>query len=277
MNDALRPWGSRFGRPVLLALLLAALALAAAPRLARASAVDDAAEAYKQASQADIDAIVAGCRRLVEALKAGDIAAARQAWIDARVGYERSETFAEPLFPDLDAALDSWPDAKTGFHAIEAELFVDGGKPSVAEAEALLKSAEALQAGLPKAKLSGEILIGGVAGLAFEVGEGKSKGGESRLSGTSLADMQHNVEGIERAWTMVFAQPVAAKDPALARRIEAQLAEVKGLVSVSSLDKLDPPSFEKKAEMLAGSFADAAVALGYPAPSFEEDEAGEGQ
>ena len=217
-----------------------------------------------------------GAERLVEALKKGDIPAARQAWIDARVGYERSETFAEPLFPDLDAAIDTWPDAKTGFHAIEAQLFVDCGKPSVEQAEDLLKTAKALQAGLPKAKLTGETLIGGVAGLAFEVGEGKSKGGESRVSGTSLADMQHNVEGIERAWTLVFAKPVAEKDPALAKRIDTQLAEVKSLVSVSSLDKLDPPSFEKKAEMLAGSFADAAVALGYPAPKFEEEE-GEGQ
>ena len=47
---------------------------------------------------------------------------------------------------------------------------------------------------------------------------------------------------------------------------------MKRLVSVSSLDKLDPPSFEKKAEMLAGSLADAAVLLGYPAPKFEEEE-----
>ena len=65
---------------------------------------------------------------------------------------------------------------------------------------------------------------------------------------------------------------MAAKDPKLAQRIQDQLAEVKSLVSVSSLDKLDPPSFEKKAEMLAGSFADAAVLLGYPAPKFEEEE-----
>jgi len=276
MSQSLRAGESRFGRAALFALALAALPLVAAPRLAHANSIDDAAEAYKQASQADIDVIVTGAERLVEALKKGDIPAARQAWIDARVGYERSETFAEPLFPDLDAAIDTWPDAKTGFHAIEAQLFVDGGKPSVEQAEDLLKTAKALQAGLPKAKLTGEILIGGVAGLAFEVGEGKSKGGESRVSGTSLADMQHNVEGIERAWTMVFAKPVAEKDPALAKRIDTQLAEVKSLVSVSSLDKLDPPSFEKKAEMLAGSFADAAVALGYPAPKFEEEE-GEGQ
>ena len=75
-----------------------------------------------------------------------------------------------------------------------------------------------------------------------------------------------------RAWNAVFAGPVAAKDPKLAQRIQDQLAEVKSLVSVSSLDKLDPPSFEKKAEMLAGSLADAAVLLGYPAPKFEEEE-----
>jgi iron uptake system component EfeO len=264
----------RSGRVALFAAFLAAVSLTAAPRLAQATPIDDAAEAYKAAAQTDIDSIVAGSQKLVEALKKGDIPAARQAWIDARVGYERCETFAEPLFPDLDSAIDTWPEAKTGFHAVEAKLFVDGATPPLTEAEDLLMTAKALQAAMPKAKLTGETLIGGIASLTFEVGEGKSKGGESRVSGTSLNDMQHNVEGIERAWNRVFAAPVAAKDAKLAERIQDQLAEVKSLVSVSSLDKLDPPSFEKKAEMLAGSIADAAVALGYPAPKFEE-EAGE--
>jgi iron uptake system component EfeO len=273
MNPSLRAGQPpRSGRVALFAAFLAAVSLTAAPRLAQATPIDDAAEAYKQAAQADIDSIVAGSEKLVEALKKGDIPAARHAWIDARVGYERSETFAEPLFPDLDSAIDTWPEAKTGFHAVEAKLFVDGTTPPVTEAEDLLVTAKALQAAMPKAKLTGEILIGGIASLAFEVGEGKSKGGESRVSGTSLNDMQHNVEGIERAWNAVFAGPVAAKDPKLAKRVQDQLAEVKSLVSVSSLDKLDPPSFEKKAEMLAGSLADAAVALGYPAPKFEEEE-----
>jgi iron uptake system EfeUOB component EfeO/EfeM len=273
MNSFLRAGQApRSGRVALFAAFLAALSMTAAPRLAHASSIDDAAEAYKVAAQADIDSIVTGSEKLVEALKKGDISAARQAWIDARVGYERSETFAEPLFPDLDSAIDTWPEAKTGFHAVEAKLFVDGATPPLTEAEDLLVTAKALQAAMPKARLTGEKLIGGIASLAFEVGEGKSKGGESRVSGTSLNDMQHNVEGIERAWNAVFAGPVAAKDPKLAQRILDQIAEVKSLVSVSSLDKLDPPSFEKKAEMLAGSIADAAVALGYPALKFEEEE-----
>jgi len=262
----------RAGRVALFAAFLAVVSLTAAPRPAQATPIDDAAEAYKVAAQGDIDSIVAGAEKLVEALKKGDIPAARQAWIDARVGYERSETFAEPLFPDLDSAIDTWPDAKTGFHAVEAKLFVDGATPPVTEAEDLLVTAKALQAAMPKAKLTGQTLIGGIASLAFEVGEGKSKGGESRVSGTSLNDMQNNVAGIEGAWNAVFASPVAAKDPKLAQRIQDQLAEVKLLVWVSSLDKLDPPSFEKKAEMLAGALADAAVLLGYPAPKFEEEE-----
>ena len=273
MNSPLRAGKTpRAGRVALFAAFLAAVSLAAAPRPAQATPIDDAAEAYKVAAQGDIDSIVAGAEKLVEALKKGDIPAARQAWIDARVGYERSETFAEPLFPDLDSAIDTWPDAKTGFHAVEAKLFVDGATPPVTEAEDLLVTAKALQAAMPKAKLTGQTLIGGIASLAFEVGEGKSKGGELRVSGTSLNDMQNNVAGIEGAWNAVFASPVAAKDPKLAQRIQDQLAEVKRLVSVSSLDKLDPPSFEKKAEMLAGSLADAAVLLGYPAPKFEEEE-----
>ncbi len=38
-------------------------------------------------------------------------------------------------------------------------------------------------------------LLNGTARLAYEVGENKADGGESRFSGTSLDDMRNNVVG----------------------------------------------------------------------------------
>jgi iron uptake system component EfeO len=273
--------GVRAGRRGLAGCAACCLALAlligAVPATASPERIAQGAAAYKQWAIADIDRIVEAAERLDAAVKRGDVAAARQAWIDARVGYERSETFAEPYFPDSDKALDTWPDAKRGFHAIEVKLFAGDGKVPPAETEDLLQQAKLLQEGFAKQAFDGNTLIGGIASLAFEVGESKSKGGESKVSGTSLADMQHNVEGVDRAWHMVFADSLREKDAKLADRIDGQIAEVKTLVGVASLDQVDPEALEKKAELLAGSLADAAVALGYPAPKFEEEEGEGGQ
>ena len=106
--------------------------------------------------------------------------------------------------------------------------------------------------------------------LAFELGESKAKGGESAISGTSLLDMQHNVDGIELAWNTVFAKIVRDKNAGVADRVEKEIAEVRQLVSVASLDQVDAQALEQKAEMLAGSVSDAAVELGWPAPDFTD-------
>ena len=253
--------------------LLAAGMLALPPGLPPGPAtagddVDGAAASYKQAAAADIDQAVAGAERLAGSLAAGDVAAARRAWREARVGWERSETFTATLFPAFDRTIDPWPDGKVGFHAVEAQLFAEPAGGPVAAATALVDQLRRFRAALAEADFTGATLIGGVAALAYEIGESKSQGGESRASGTSLADMQHNVEGLGRAWRGVFAPALAAKDDALAGRIERDLVGVEQLVSVASLAGLDQPLLEKTAERLAGAIADAAVALGYPAPDF---------
>ena len=248
---------------------LAAIMLALLPGAAFASAdIDAAAAAYKQAAAADIDQVVAGAERLAALLEKGDVAAARRAWVAARVGWERSETFTATLFPDFDKTVDPWPDGKTGFHAIEAQLFAEPAGRPVDAAKALVEQLRLFRAAFAKADFTGATLIGGVAALAYEVGESKSQGGESRPSGTSLGDMQHNVEGLGRAWRSVFAPALAAKDARLAQRVEQDLARVEQQVSVAMLAAVDQPLLEKTAERLAGSIADAAVSLGYPAPDF---------
>src|SRR5258708_27552976 len=68
MNPSLRAGQApRTGRVALFVALfaafLAAVSLTAAPRPAQATPIDDAAEAYKVAAQADIDSIVAGAEK----------------------------------------------------------------------------------------------------------------------------------------------------------------------------------------------------------------------
>jgi iron uptake system component EfeO len=228
----------------------------------RVAEIDKAAAAFKPIAMADVDSIVAGVERLDQAVQAGDLAAAQRAWVEARVGWERSEIFSATLVPDLDKAIDTWPDARSGFHAIEFRLFATNQMP-VAETRQLLDNVRIFQHVIQQQAFTGRILMVGVATLAYEVGESKSKGGESEISGTSLADIQHNVEAIDRAWHAIFAPSIATKDPKLAKRIEAEITELKKIVFVPSLLDIDPPALEGKAETLAGSIADANFKLGW--------------
>ena len=89
----------------------------------QAAPFDEATEQYRRFMIADMDQALAGVRALRDRMNAYDIPAAKKAWIDARVGWERSEVFTAGFIPDLDDAIDAWPDAKAGFHGIEAQLF----------------------------------------------------------------------------------------------------------------------------------------------------------
>jgi iron uptake system component EfeO len=231
--------------------------------------LDEAAAAYKKLATVNIDSLVANSDKMLAAMQAGDIAAARQAWIDARTGYERSEIFTIK-FPSLDAAIDSWPNSETGFHGVEAKLFTPGAPLPLAEAQTLVDKVHTLQRVFNGEPLYAHGVLVGIGSLAFELGESKARGGESALSGTSLLDMQHNVDGIEQAWNTVFATYMREKNAGVADRVEKEIAEVRRLVSVASLDQVDSQALEQKAEMLAGSVADAAMELGWPAPDFTD-------
>jgi iron uptake system component EfeO len=143
---------------------------------------------------------------LQAAVKAGDVKAAQTAWIESRKGWEAMEPVTGEYFGDMDKVVDPWPDAKSGYHAIEAALF--SGK-----LDGLQKPVDDLVANLGKFQkrvsdrkftFSPQRLLSGTANLAYEVGEEKSKGGESAYAGTSIIDMQENVEGIEAAYKLVF-------------------------------------------------------------------------
>ncbi|HSY85616.1 MAG TPA: EfeM/EfeO family lipoprotein [Verrucomicrobiae bacterium] len=231
--------------------------------------LDEAAATYKKLATADIDSLVANSDKMLAALQANDIPTARQAWIDARAGYERSEIFTIK-FPALDAAIDSWPNSETGFHGIEAKLFTPGAPLPLAEARTLVDKVHTLQKVFNGEPLYAHGVIVGIGGLAFEMGESKAKGGESAISGTSLNDIQHNLEGIERAWNTVFAATMEQKNKGVADRVKKEIAEIRQMVSVASLEQIDSPALEAKAEMLAGSVSDAAVELGWPAPNFTD-------
>jgi Imelysin len=53
---------------------------------------------------------LASAQTLRASAAAGEVAAAKQAWLDAWVGWERSEVFTGGFVPGLDRAIDAWPE-----------------------------------------------------------------------------------------------------------------------------------------------------------------------
>lgn len=248
-----------------------AYCIAVAPALAvRAEPLDAAVERYRPYLVADIDQALAGARRMRECLTARDLVGARKAWIDARVGWERSEVFTAVFVPQLDAAIDAWPDAVSGFHGIEADLF--GGDPSDTSpaTDRLIANLAALDAQVRALRLTPQGLLDGVIRLAYEVGDSKVDGGESRMSGTSLNDMRNNVDGIDLAYRTLFAATLDARDPNLAEQVRTEIVQLKQLLSAPELESVDAGALRKASEALIVSLQAAGPKIGLVTPTLED-------
>jgi iron uptake system component EfeO len=237
---------------------------------AGAAGLAESAERYRSYMIEDIGHALAGARMLRERITTNDLSGAKQTWIDARVGWERSEVFTSGFAPDLDDAIDAWPDASTGFHAIEARLF--GAEMSGAEAQTdglVLHLAE-LDAKIHSIELTPQGLLNGIARLAYEVGESKVDGGESRFSGTSLNDMRNNADGIDLAYRTIFASALAASDPKIATTTQNEIEELKSVLNAPNLKSVDPDRLRVVSEELVVTLQSAAPKVGLAKPTIEE-------
>lgn len=196
----------------------------------------DGANRYKDYVVSQTDQMVGAVTALKAAIDAGDLAAAQEAYVQARPFYERIEPVAES-FPDLDFAIDARPEMVeagqkwTGFHPIEKALFkAENTKTSTAMAGKLVSDVTELQtvsdglSGFQPAELAN-----GAVGLLEEAGNNKITGEEERYSLIDLQTFVANVEGSEQAFQ--YLRPGLVEiDPALTETIEARFAELKTLL-----------------------------------------------
>jgi len=254
------------------AALLCALGAFAFVAPAQAASMKEGTEQFKQFVIQHIGKAIAGAKKLQTAVKAGDAKAAQAAWIESRKGWEAMEPVTGEYFSEFDKVVDSWPDAKQGYHAIEAALFsgkLDGlDKPVAALLANLMKfEKKAKSKGF---KITPQKLLNGTANLAYEVGEEKSKGGESPYAATSHIDMQENVEGIEVAYKLVFEETLKKADPKLAEIIDQRIDKLEGLVKVPDLKSIDAKAVHVAGEELAVLLQQAAPKLKLKKPKLEE-------
>jgi iron uptake system component EfeO len=246
--------------------------IAFAGRVHAADALAKGAADYKPFAVERIGTALAGAKELQAAVKAGDAKAAQAAWIKSRKGWEASEPITGEFFPKLDEAIDAWPDAKQGYHAVEAALFSGKLDDLAAPVDKLVADLAAFdkQLSAPGFKFTPQGLLNGATKLAYEIGENKSKGGESQYAGTSLTDMLENVEGVEAVYKLVFHNTLKARDPKLAGRIIDKIEDLETLVKVKDLKSVDQPALKKAGEELAVLLQSSAAKLKLKKPAVGE-------
>jgi iron uptake system component EfeO len=235
-------------RDVRVAACLALLALGTGMRVAAAAPIDEAAERYRPYLIEGIGQALAGARNLREQIAAHDLAAAKKAWISARAGWERSEVFTAGFVPELDAQIDAWPNADS----------TDAGS----DTDALVEHLDSLHRKLRDMAITPQGLLDGTVRLAYEVGESKADGGESRISGTSLDDMRNNVAGIDFAYHTIFAAVLGTADASLADAVDSRIRQIKAIVAAPDLPHIDIPALRRASEELVVMLQSAAAKLG---------------
>ena len=193
--------------------------------------VDAAVDGYRSYVEAQVDAMLVDAGVLADAVRAGDLDAAAQAYPASRRAWERIEPIAG-LIADVDGAVDAREDGFdgpedpdfTGWHKLEwfvfAEQDLTGAGPYADRLEADLRT---LADAVPDLELAPDVLTVGAQELIEEVAApgGKLSGEEDRYSGTDLYDFQANVEGSE-ALVELLAPAVGLADPDLLATVRAQ-------------------------------------------------------
>lgn len=253
----------------IVATLLIVASIAVAGCVEAADALAKGAADYKPFAVERIGVALSGAKELQTAVKAGDLKTAQGAWIKSRKGWEAAEPITSEFFAKLDEAIDAWPDAKQGYHAVEAALFsgkLDGLSGPVDKLVADLAEFDR-QLKAPSFKFAPQGLLNGATKLAYEVGENKSKGGESPYAGTSLADMVENVEGVEAVYKLVFDGVLKTRDAKLAARIVDKIEDVEKLIQVKDLKSIDQPALKQAGEELAVLLQSSAAKLKLKKPA----------
>ena len=195
--------------------------------------LEKAAADYKGYATGQIDELVGAVKVLTDAVRAGNLKAAQDAFAPSRMPWERIEPLAglvEEIDGKVDARVDDFAGvddpAFTGWHRLEFLLFekntTDGGAPF---ADQLDKDVATLKEQFADVEVTPLDVANGAAELIEEVSEGKITGEEDRYSKTDLWDFDGNLQGSQAAIDKL-SPALKEADPALLGKIDAGISEV---------------------------------------------------
>jgi high-affinity iron transporter len=200
---------------------------------ARAQATEEARTSvatYRRYVKRQTAQLLRSTNAFAAALRAGDLARAKELYASARVPYERIEPVAESfgsLDPEIDARAGDVPVAKwTGFHAIEQKLWVKRTTSGTqALAAKLVADVRTLHTRVQTVELEPAQIANGAVELLNEVSKSKITGEEERYSHTDLVDFAANVDGARSAFASLRPM-LAGSHAALATQISRRFDDV---------------------------------------------------
>jgi iron uptake system component EfeO len=186
---------------------------------------------YADYVRGEVAALAANTAPFVAAVKAGDLGKAASLYAAPRLNYERIEPVAES-FGDLDPAIDARaddvddPSKWTGFHRLEKAIFADRSLDGMGPvADQLQTDVGKLNTLVATATFQPAQIANGATTLLDEVGKTKVTGEEERYSRLDLVDMQGNIDGADKAFTLL--QPALSKlDPTLASTVQGRFTDM---------------------------------------------------
>jgi len=200
---------------------------------AQTEALEAAVAEYRTYVDAQVAATIAATTTFTDAVRAGDLAAAKAAYGPSRVGWERIEPIAalvEEIDGTVDARVDDFESETdptwTGWHRLEHLLFEKGTIDGAVEfADQLDADLVTLQEEMPDVRITPLAMARGASELIEEVSQGKITGEEDRYAHTDLIDIQANVDGAKEI-VRLLGPSIEAADPDLLSEIDAAFAKV---------------------------------------------------
>jgi iron uptake system component EfeO len=191
---------------------------------------------YKAFVAHEADELLEGTKEFVAAVKAGDVAKAKELYPSAREPWEVIEPVAES-FGDLDPKIDGREDVVadgrkfTGYHRLEKDLWVAGlQKDSSAIADQLLTDVTEIVKRSKEMTPTVLDIATGAKTLMDEIATSKMTGEEERYSHTDLADVKANLEGAQQA--LAALKPIIVeRDAALQKALDAKFTATNELLS----------------------------------------------
>ena len=189
---------------------------------------------YQGYVRSEVDHLLIDTKVFTDAVRAGDLEAAKAAYAPSRVHWETIEPIAG-LIEEIDGAVDARVDdfasvtdpAWTGWHRLEYLLFDQGTTEGAAPfADKLDADLVTLHTQIQTLQIPPGAVAIGAAELIEEVSEGKITGEEDRYSRIDLWDFAANVDGADRV-VQSLAPALALRDAELLRTVDAGIAEIR--------------------------------------------------
>jgi iron uptake system component EfeO len=240
-----------------------------------------AVQAYAAYVTAQAATLPARTRPFTDAIRAGDVAAAKQRYAAGRVAWERIQSVAAYL-PALDRRLDARADdfatpadrSWTGWHRLERLLWTTnstaGGRPL---ADQLDRDVRELSRAVATLSYTPDTMAAGIERLVEEAIQEKLPGAEDVYSRADLADLAGNIEGARAGYG--FVRPIVLlHHPALAAALDdrfdavartlARYRTAAGYRPSTALSAADHALLQSRLSSLAESLTNLSAALTGP-------------